>query len=89
MPPDHPFRVDPAFVVEVDGRKQPDAQARYEYEKHFGKLDMKDLMRRYREAQREADRRARQTDPVPQPPAPKRPLVQSTLKGWTKAPCNA
>jgi len=39
----------------------PDLQAQREYTQHFGKLDMKDLKRRYRAAQWEAERATKAT----------------------------
>jgi len=87
------FVVDHTRVVMVDGLLEPDNQARYEYVQHFGKLDVKDLKRRYRVAEREATRlkRIATASHFGDPPAaaasasvaraPKRPLVQLTLDG--------
>ena len=88
---DDGFRVDPTKVVEErEGVWVPDMQARYEYTRHFGKFDFKDLCRRYR------------WSGVGQPPPPllektaqpsvvmmrtairKRRLVQSTLASWKR-----
>lgn len=56
------FRVNHECVVEVGGRMEPDRQAQREYAQHFGKLDLKDLKRRYREAKRAAERRERERE---------------------------
>ncbi len=93
------FVVDYTKVVDVDGRMEPDAQACFEYKQRFGKLDLRDLRRRYREAKRAAKRAQRALTASPEPRQPSSPLasavckglvrrrklVQPTLLGWCRA----
>ncbi len=88
------FRVDHNKVVEEEvGVYVPDMQARYEYTKHFGKFDFKDLLCRYRSAKRAAERQAQASLFVAKDEPPsvmrtairKRRLVQATLVGWKRS----
>ena len=85
------FLVDYTCVVQSYGEIVPDMQARREYVDHFGKLDMKDLKRRYKVAEYLAKKHPLKVQPVTHQPGiathrSDRSLVQSTLRDWCVSP---
>ena len=85
------FLVDYTCVVQSYGEMVPDMQARREYTDYFGKLDMKDLKRRYKVAEYLAQKRPLKAQPDAHQPSiatqrSNRSLVQSTLRDWCTSP---